>query len=261
MTHPLAPRIQVIDEAYEIPELGRTRRISALLPHDYDQTDRAYPVLYLHDGQNLFNKEAPYGNWGIDQSLARLAEKKQANLIIIAVDHGDEERIMEYSPYDNARFGPGQGEAYLQFLMKTLKPYVDANFRVLAAREHTGIGGSSMGGLISLYAGICHKAVFGRMMIFSPSLWIAEQVFRDAEAFVPDPGTRIYLYAGARESSTHIPNVMRLRSAIQTRTAAFGDLQLEVSIHPEGTHSEVYWGMAFPHAVKWLFFHQQAERP
>ncbi len=257
MIHQFAPTIRVIDEAYDIPELGRTRRISALLPHNYDTTDTHYPVLYLHDGQNLFNKDAPYGNWGIDQSLAKLAESGWGDLIIIAVDHGDEERIMEYSPYDNKRFGKGQGEAYLQFLMNTLKPYVDRHFRVLTGREHTGIGGSSMGGLISLYAGMRYKHVFGKMMIFSPSLWIAEEVFQEAEAFVPDPDTRIYVYAGERESVNHIPNVLRLRSCLQTRVADHAGFRLEVAINPEGTHSEVYWGKAFPHALKWLFFQQK----
>ena len=130
------------------------RRISALLPHDYDETDKNYPVLYLQDGQNLFNPNAPYGDWAIDKSLTQLAQDGLKDLIIIAIDHGHEERVYEYSPYYNPLFGEGKGDAYLSFINETLIPYVSKKFRTKPGYENVGIGGSSMGGLISLYAGL-----------------------------------------------------------------------------------------------------------
>ena len=149
----MRPIIEVIEQDYEIPQLGVKRKISALLPADYHDTDKVYPVLYLQDGQNLFNPHAPFGDWGIDHSLTGLAEQGMTDIIIIAIDHGEEERIYEYSPYYNPLFGEGKGKQYVSFLTDTLVPYINEHFRVSTRRHDTGIGGSSMGGLISLYAG------------------------------------------------------------------------------------------------------------
>ena len=171
------PRIEILDEAYEIPQLGRNRRISVLLPHDYYQTDKKYPVLYLHDGQNLFDEYAPYGNWGVDKTMESLAKKGIGDVIIVAIDHGGVLRIQEYLPYSTPRYTEAEGNLYLKFMLDDLKPMIDSRFRVKTDRKSTGIGGSSLGGLISLYAGFKHTDVFGNMMIFSPSLWISEEIY------------------------------------------------------------------------------------
>ena len=144
------PTIEIIEEDYEIPQLKRRRRITALLPHDYHESKKKYPVLYLHDGQNLYDEQSPYGNWAIDKSLAELSRSGFGDIIVIAIDHGGEDRINEYLPFNSTEYGKGQGKLYIQFLMETLKPYIDKNYRVLSDGLHTGIGGSSMGGLISL---------------------------------------------------------------------------------------------------------------
>ena len=146
------PIIEVIEEAYEIPQLNATRKISALLPHDYHETNKQYPVLYLQDGQNLFNPAAPYGDWAIDKSMAKLAEEGQGDIIIIAIDHGEQERILEYLPYNHPRYGKGKGSFYVQFMIEKLIPYINSHYRTLTDFQHTGIGGSSMGGLISYHA-------------------------------------------------------------------------------------------------------------
>lgn len=244
------PKIEVIEEDYEIPQLGVRRKISALLPYNYDTSNQAYPVLYLQDGQNLFNPLAPYGDWGIDKSLALLAEQGLGNVIIIAVDHGEQERIKEYLPYDHNKFGKGQGDCYVEFLKDKLIPYVNDHYRVNTLPENTGIGGSSVGGLISLYAGIKEPSVFGKMMIFSPSLWLSEQIFHDAELFIPSQSSQLYLYAGGRESQAHLPNIHRLENIMNIKTA----YTVNVSVNFEGEHAEYYWGKEFPKAVKWLYF-------
>jgi len=107
------PIIEIIEEEYEIPQLGRKRRISALLPADYYESDKSYPVLYLKDGQNLFDENAPFGNWAIDRSLEDLYKDGYKDIIVIAIDHGGEDRITEYLPYFNIKFGKGEGELYL----------------------------------------------------------------------------------------------------------------------------------------------------
>lgn len=254
MAKELRPIIQVIEEAYEIPQLGRTRRIAALLPHDYEEVETHYPVLFLHDGQNLYNKDAPYGSWAVDEALAELAKEGKKNVIIIAIDHGDETRVMEYSPYFNPKFGEGQGELYLEFLMDKLIPYVGKKFRVLEGREHLGIGGSSMGGLISLYAGITYPETFGKLMIFSPSLWISPKLFFHTSNYSATLPTDMYVYAGEKESKNHISNINRLKSSIFIAENNHSMLRFKLSINAKGTHSEVYWGKEFPKALKWLFF-------
>ncbi|MFK7807068.1 MAG: alpha/beta hydrolase [Saprospiraceae bacterium] len=248
------PIIRVIEEAYAIPQLGRKRRIAALLPHDYEETDKKYPVLYLHDGQNLFDPNAPYGNWGVDKAMAWMASLGLPQVVIIAIDHGNVNRLKEYAPFTNKSVGIAEGKLYLQFLLETLKPYVDKTFRVHTDGANTGIGGSSMGGLISLYAGLNRPEVFSKWMIFSPSLWIAPQMYELTKNFknLYFP-TALYLYAGGRESQEHLPNVIRLAKKLKREDLREQEFRIQVSLNKEGTHSEHYWGLEFPRAVYWLF--------
>ena len=99
MRKELLPIVRVIEEKFEIPQLGKKRRITALLPHDYNESEKAYPVLYLQDGQNLFDDNAPFGNWAIDRALALMAEKDMGDIIVIAIDHGEKDRIKEYHAF------------------------------------------------------------------------------------------------------------------------------------------------------------------
>ena len=248
------PIIRVIEEAYAIPQLGRKRRIAAILPHNYDKTDKKYPVLYLHDGQNLFDHKAPFGTWAVDKSLAWLASLGLPEIIVIAIDHGNKNRLKEYAPFSNKQIGEAEGKLYLRFLLETLKPYVDKNFRVFTDGNNTGIGGSSMGGLISLYAGLHRPEVFTKWMIFSPSLWIAPKIFEMtnsiSELYYP---TSLYLYAGGKESENHLPNVIKLANSLRRKDLTEQQFRMQVSINKEGTHSERYWGMEFPRAIYWLY--------
>jgi predicted alpha/beta superfamily hydrolase len=248
------PILKVLEEEFEIPQLGKKRRITALLPHDYEETEESYPVLYLQDGQNLFDENAPYGNWGIDKSLALLAEKHQYKIIVIAIDHGEKDRIKEYTPFLDTKFGAGDGKKYVRFVTDRLKPYVDKNFRTLSDREHTGIGGSSMGGLISIYSGLIYPEVYGKMMIFSPSLWVVPNIHFEFIDFYNPWQTKLYLYAGGKESENHLKNVKKLQSALSKRNGKSDTIDLRMVIDPVGEHKEYYWAQQFPQAVEWLFF-------
>ena len=213
------PKIQVISDALYSPELKKSRRVVALLPHDYaQQTQKRYPVLYLQDAQNLFDDKAPFGNWAIDKKLAVLAEQGMGDVIVIAVDHGGETRINEFlPPTKNTKLGTSEGRKYVKFIAKTVKPLIDTQFRTLPDRLHTGIGGSSMGGLISIYAGLIHPEVFGRLMVFSPSLWAVQNAPFAAIRFVKPIPTKIYAYAGGKEGANVVPNVKNFQNAIQTQ--------------------------------------------
>ena len=249
------PRIEILDNAYEIHQLGRTRRIAVLLPHNYYQTDKKYPVLYLHDGQNLFDEYAPYGNWGVDKSLEKMARSGFGDVIIVAIDHGGVLRIQEYLPYSTPRYTEAEGHLCLKFMLEDLKPMIDNKYRVLRNREATGIGGSSLGGLISLYAGFEYPEIFGKKMIFSPSLWISEEIYQLAKTFKPGGPTDIYLYAGGMESANHYGQVLRLENILQEKRK-YNDFDMVFSHNPSGQHKEIHWGEQFPLALKWLFFNK-----
>ncbi|NNC96017.1 MAG: alpha/beta hydrolase [Chitinophagales bacterium] len=254
MVKSLSPIIELIEEEYEIPHLGATRKISALLPYDYYDHTKRLPVLYLQDGQNLFNPQAPFGDWAIDKSLHRLAAKGLKDVIIVAIDHGERERIKEYLPYFHGRLGKGKGTHYIRFLKEKLIPYINKRYRTMTDYASTGIGGSSMGGLISLYAGLTEPSVFGKTMIFSPSLWISNRIYYNAKVFDTLPNSRMYLYAGGEESLTHLPNVKKLESILKSHTAKNSNFHLKVSVNMRGVHAEEYWRREFPKALKWLFF-------
>jgi len=247
------PDIRIISKRFNVPQLRRRRRISVLLPWNYDQTDQHFPVLYLQDGQNLFEPHAPFGTWGVDKQLAGLAQAGKGNFIVVAIDHGGKERIKEFSPYDSVRWGEGLGRDYAQFLAETLKPYIDSNFRTLPDRKHTGIGGSSMGGLISIYAGFMFPEVFSKYMIFSPSLWVSKRIFTEKIDFSNLPSTKIYFYTGGLEGAGMLENANEFRDVLIRHGYTPDKLDFKLEIDPHGKHNEGRWGQEFPKAARWLW--------
>ena len=250
------PKIEVVDEAFFIPQMKKTRRVVALLPFDYHlHPEKRYPVLYLHDAQNLFDDRAPFGNWGIDKKLAVLAEKDMGDIIIIAIDHGGAERVGEFlPPVNNRKLGKSTGRKYVRFIAQTLKKYIDEQFRTIPDRLHTGMGGSSMGGLITIYAALMFPSVFGRLMIFSPSLWAMQNVpFNTIHFLQPNP-TKIYAYAGGMEGTSMLPNIESFQQNLKEQGFDETKIKFKKSIDPHGLHNERRWGEEFPKAVEWLFF-------
>lgn len=245
------PQVLLISDEFEIPQLNKTRKIWALLPHDYDNSSENYPVMYLQDAQNLFNNNAKHGNWEIDKKLAVMAEYKIGKIIIIAIEHAEEDRIKEYN-VGKTVLGKGQGKKYIRFVTETLKPFVDSNFRTKKEREFTGIGGSSMGGLITVFSGLMYPEVYGKLMVFSPSLWVVPKLIVNSENDAED--TKIYLYAGGDESETMIEYVQNFKNNIIASEFVKDKMKINLSINKEGKHNETFWGDEFPKAIEWLFF-------
>lgn len=246
------PKVLLISDEFEIPQLNKTRKIWALLPHDYDTSTESYPVMYLQDAQNLFNENAKYGNWEIDKKLAVMAEYKIGKIIIIAIEHAEKDRIKEYN-VGKTVLGKGHGKKYIRFVTETLKPFVDGNFRTKKEREFTGIGGSSMGGLVSIFSGLRYPEVYGKLMIFSPSLWVVPKLKIDSDA-AENSDTKIYLYAGGDESATMIEHVRSFKKNMIASEFIKDKMKINLSINMEGKHSETYWSDEFPKAIEWLFF-------
>jgi predicted alpha/beta superfamily hydrolase len=247
------PKVHLISEEFEIPQLNKTRRIWALLPHDYEASTETYPVLYLQDAQNLFNEKAKYGNWEIDKKLAVMSEYKIGKIIIIAVEHAEQDRIKEYN-VGKTLLGVGQGKKYIRFITDTLKPFVDKNFRTKTEREFTGIGGSSMGGLVSIFSGLMYPEVYGKLMIFSPSLWVIPKMDFNNIDFSEPGDTKIYLYAGGDESATMIEHVKKFKKNMIKNEFVTSKMKINLSINMLGKHNETYWSDEFPKAIEWLFF-------
>ncbi|MBK8427854.1 MAG: hypothetical protein IPL27_18645 [Lewinellaceae bacterium] len=164
-----AANVQIMDNDFYIPQLNRNRRIWLYLPPDYATTTKSYPVLYMQDAQNLFDAETSFsGEWEVDESLNELHQQGDYGCIVVGIDNGGVDRLNEYSPWINAQYGGGQGDEYIEFLVSTLKPYIDANYRTLPGRNTTGIMGSSMGGLISMYGFSERQDIFPKAGIFPP---------------------------------------------------------------------------------------------
>jgi len=254
------PGVSIINDEFQISSLGRTRRVWVYLPPGYQSSTDRYPVLYMHDGQNVFDNATSFaGEWGIDETLDSLSAIGQRPAIVVAVDHGGAKRFDEYSPWKNAKYGGGEGEKYVDFLVKELKPYIDSRYRTLPDRLNTGIAGSSMGGLISLYALVKYPDVFARGGIFSPALWVAPDVYEFVRAGGPmRSDVRLYFVSGALEAATGEESGVYVRDQERMIDTLIGsglkkDSNVVAIISPDGKHSEWFWRREFPAAFQWLF--------
>ncbi|WP_241775044.1 alpha/beta hydrolase-fold protein [Chryseobacterium sp. ERMR1:04] len=249
------PIAEIISEEFYIPQLDRYRKVWALLPYDYYFSNKDYPVLYLQDAQNLFNEGSGYGNWEIDKKLSILAEYGRGDVIVVAIEHGSEERIKEYI-FDNDHVAHGsEGKKYIRFITDTLKPFVDENYRTKKDRDNTGIGGSSLGALISIYSGFLYPEVYSKLLIFSPSLWVEPNNNFPMMNFRTPFTTKIYLYGGAQEGSKMVKRIHIFEEYLKKwEEKKLFDFEFKTSINPEGTHNEFYWSQEFPRAIEWLFY-------
>ncbi len=243
-------QVKIVDTAFLIPQLNRTRRIWAYLPKDYAAGKKKYQVIYMQDGQNLFNEQtAAFGEWGIDETLDTLIEQGGKGAIVIGIDNGREKRMNEYNPYDHKDYGKGEGNEYVDFLALTLKPFIDKKYRTLKDSAHTFIAGSSMGGLISLYAVVKYPKVFGGAGIFSPALWTSPKIYDDvAMAKWGISFRRFYFYGGGAESETMVRDMNKMIATIEKK----GHYETQRVVSPIGKHNEATWGKEFPHFYKFI---------
>lgn len=247
--------VHVLDTAFYIPQLDRHRRVWIYLPDSYATSKQKYPVLYMQDCQNVFDDAtASFGEWGVDEALDTLGQR-YGEMIVVAIDHGAEKRINEYSPYHMEKYGKGEGDAYVDFLAHTLIPYINRHYRTKKSAKYTSVAGSSMGGLISLYAILKYPNKFGAAGVFSPALWVAPQIYDYAEKRSAKVKGRIYFYAGGAESQTMVPDMSRVFEKLNGRSKT----DLKTHIRPEGKHSESVWREEFPSFYQWLAASAQSE--
>lgn len=252
-----------------------TRTLRVLVPAGYDDPSnraRRYPVLYLNDGQSLFDSTLAYFNhieWRVDETVDSLVGRGAIPpLIVVGIDNGGRRRRPhEYLPYPDVSLQPPepdpQGKRYPEFLIGEVMPFVGAHYRVLETPQHTGLGGSSYGGLVAVYTAAVRPGVFGRLLIESPSLYVDDgAVFRDAARQREWPA-RIYLGVGTNESGRPncrpdapytpgiVTDVKRLKTLL--RDAGVDSTRLRVVIEPCGVHDESAWARRLPAALVHLF--------
>jgi len=246
--------VAVVSASFYMPQLNRYRKIWIYLPPDYYTTSKRYPVLYMQDGQNLFDKNtAAFGTeWEVDESLNALHEDGDYGCIVVGIDHGGSKRLDEYSPWVNVTYGGGEGSAYVEFLVNTLKPYIDGAYRTLPGRLTTGIMGSSMGGLISMFGFAERQDIFSRAGILSPSFWFGGTASMLHVLAHPRSGSgRVCLIAGGGEPASVALNMALIASALED--VGFSDGEIWEEVVPGGSHSEWFWAQEFPGAYLWLF--------
>jgi predicted alpha/beta superfamily hydrolase len=240
--------VKIMDTAFYIPQLDRTRRIWLYLPPDYAKSKKKYPVLYMHDGQNLFENKTSYsGEWGVDEYLDSIFKKGEKEVIVVGIDNGLIKRMQEYNPWEFQNFGKGEGDKYFDFLVETLKPFIDEHYRTLKDKPNTFIAGSSMGGLISLYAILKYPQVYGGAGIFSPAFWTASGIDSTAIADAKKVNSKLFFYAGGKEGDSMVPDMKRIEKEIKERSKS----PVKEIIDENQHHNEAAWRKYFPDFYEW----------
>jgi predicted alpha/beta superfamily hydrolase len=233
------------------PELGNERDLLVSLPGGHASGERRYPVIYMHDGQNLFDPAQSFsGSWNVDVAMAEVS-LDGLGAIVVGVPNMGNERLDEYAPFEHPKLGGGKGDQYLEYLINTVKPLVDQKYFTAADREHTGIAGSSMGGLISLYAFFRYPETFGFAGVLSPSLWLTERKMFDFIERAPFSPGKLYLDVGDLEGERHVDKALRLRDMLIEKGYRLGEDLMWVE-EELGAHHESAWARRFRDALPFL---------
>lgn len=247
---------------------GNERKVRVLLPEGYGDAankDRRYPVLYLLDGQNVFDaclSEVSHHEWGADEAVRQLvADKKIPPLIVVGVDHAGKDRAREYLPYKDFVGNPDMdepaGKQFPDFMTKEVMPLVDGQYRTLSGPHNTGIGGSSYGGVASLYALLAKPNSFGYGLIESPVLWVGMgQLVRDTNPLAAMP-RKVFVAFGGKEASDPAISQKMIGFVRQVESnfhaAGYDETNFRVVIEPDAEHTEAAWEKRLPGALTFLF--------
>lgn len=247
---------------------GNQRKIRVLLPAGYGDAankDRRYPVLYMLDGQNVFDaclSDVSHHEWSVDETVQRLVAGKQIPpLIVVGVDHAGKDRAREYLPYKdfvgNPEMDEPVGKRFPDFMTKEVMPLVDGEYRTLPGPSNTGIGGSSYGGVASLYALLAKPNTFGYGLVESPVLWIGMgQLVRDTSPLVVMP-RKVFMATGGKEAADPATNrrIIALVRQVESNfhAAGYDDADVRVVVDPDAVHTEAAWEKRLPGALTYLF--------
>jgi alpha-glucosidase len=245
--------VSIIQKEFLIPKLNNiSHKIWVYLPPNYKTSSKSFPVIYMHDGQNLFDTKTSFiGEWEVDESLNSLFKKNNKGFIVVGIENAGEERINEYTPWSHQKYGGGKGAIYIDFIVNTLKPYIDNNYRTKPQQKYTGLIGSSLGGLISYYGGLKHPTIFGKIGALSTSFWFSSEVFNFTIQNGALKNVKLYLLVGGKEGENMVEDTQKIDNLlIET---GFKSKNLTSIINPEGEHNEAFWKSEFLEIVTWLY--------
>ncbi|SFC32933.1 alpha/beta hydrolase [Massilia yuzhufengensis] len=246
------PGVSLLGAPLDMPGLERKRQLRLYLPPGYATSGKRYPVLYMHDGQNLFDVATAYaGEWQVDETLDALAREGKLELIVVGIDNGGEKRMTELNAWDSKRFGAAEGREYTDFVVKTVKPLVDRSYRTLPGREHTAIMGSSMGGLASHYALAQYPQVFSKAGVFSPAYWTAQPSFAFVAGRPAPKDARVFMLMGEKEGPEMVADVKRMAEVVQKSGHPAANTRLKIV--PGAEHNEKFWAGELREALLWMF--------
>jgi predicted alpha/beta superfamily hydrolase len=243
-------------ESFRSQFLSTERTLIVFVPPGYEGDEaRRYPVLYLHDGQNIFDKATAFGEeWRADETAQRLIESGAVEpMIMVGIYNTGEHRLDEYTPTGVEGKGGGQADAYGQMLVQEVKPFIDQHYRTLPSTENTALGGSSLGGLVTMHLGLKYPTVFGKLAVLSPSVWWDGRVIlREVEALPGKLPLRIWLDAGTGEGQEVTSDTRMLRDALIAKGWTLeGDLRY---YEAEGAgHDERSWAARMDAVLAFLF--------
>lgn len=234
----------------DAPQLKCKRKIWLYLPIDYDKSEQKYPVIYMHDGQNLFDAKTSFaGEWGIDETLDSI----KAKVIVVGIENGGDKRMDELTPFVNAKYGGGNGDNYLDFLVSNLKPFIDKNYRTKTNAKNTALIGSSLGGLISFYGVLKYPNIFGKVGCFSPAFWFNRQEIFDLMKKNQNLKAKIYFLCGDNEGDDDmVKDLNDMEYLINSKRCSCKKLNKKIIIK-NGQHNEKLWREGFKNAYLWLF--------
>lgn len=227
--------------------LNEKRKLWIYLPKNYTETTEKYPVLYMHDAQNLFDSKLSFaGEWEVDETLDSLFAK----VIIVGIEHGNQKRLEELTPYPHEKYGGGKADSYLKFAIEEVMPYINSNYRTKTDAANTWMMGSSLGGLVSFYAALQHPEIFGKVGVFSPSFWFSDQIYFLTEK-QKNISNQFYFMCGDSESKDMVPDLERMTFLLKTKISS--EKQLHQHIVPGGKHHEKLWREEFREAFLWMY--------
>lgn len=232
------------------PELQTTKKIWFYLPKNYNASKKKYSVIYMPDAQNLFDAKTAYsGEWNIDEKLDSLS----AQVIVVGIEHGNEKRLEELTPYPHEKYGGGKANQYLDFIVNTLKPSIDKKYRTKTDKTHTLIIGSSLGGLTAFYATLKYPEVFGKAGVFSPAFWINRKDIITLTEQTQKIKAKYYFLCGDKEGDddSMVKDLNTMENIINTKRCSCKHLNKKTIIKG-GQHNEKLWRDGFVKALLWL---------
>lgn len=242
-THTAQAGVQILTSQLWLKSLKRYRRIWVSLPAEYQANpSKRYPVMYFHDGQNVFDAATSFsGEWKVDEALTQLeAQPNWEPVISVGVDNGGGERINELTPYRHPTYGGGQGESYAKDIVECVKPLIDSLFRTKKDAANTAVGGSSLGGIETLFMGYRYPGIFTKCLIFSPSLWFSDSLRQYCLAQPQLVNSKLYWVCGTNEGDPDmVPDMNECHADLLA--AGMPDSQMKKLVVTGGTHSEGFW--------------------